>query len=145
MIESMIQAMDVVQKNDIHGNSKKIVDKLQLVYNVHAKDIKKRTLLVCEDEIGDEIKGHKPKLITKAEFAGIYPFKFEFVSRARLTEVINSRSKDYYYLQLASTLNKSIFVFDPSNGEVVYFEYKMMGLTLKDSDVKELVMQMNGK
>jgi hypothetical protein len=145
MLESMVLAMDVVQKNDIKGNSKKIADKLREYYNQRASNISKRTLLVCEEEVGGDLKGHTKKKITKQEFGGIYPYKFEFVSKARLAQVIQERSKDYYYVQLCSTLNHSVFVFDPSNGEVEYFDFKIMGLTLKDSDVEDLVKTMKGK
>ncbi len=138
MLESMVQAMDLVQKNDFKGNSLKLSLELKKVYLQKSPEIKKRTLLVCEELIGGGYGGKKPKVFSKAEFASKYPFKFEYVSKERLAQIINERSTDYYYLQFCSTLNKSIFVFDPSNGEVLYFAFKIMGGKLVDTDVEEL-------
>jgi hypothetical protein len=137
--------MDIVQKKDIKGNSKKIVDKLRDEYNSNAGKIKSRTLLVNEDQITTQFGGKKGKAMSKQEFGGVYPFKFEFVSQARLAEIIKERSKDYYYIQLCATLNKSVFVVDPSNGEIVYFNYKVMGTNLKDDDVEDIRDAINGK
>ncbi len=138
MLESMIQSMDLVQKNDIKGNSLKIAVELRNIYNERAKNISKRTLLVCEEQIGGNFGSKKAKVLSKAEFAANYPFKFEYVSKERLAQIISERSKDYYYLQLCSTLNKSIFVFDPSNGEVLYSSLKVMGLKINDDDIADL-------
>ena len=145
IVESMVKAMDLVQKNDIKGSSKKIVDKLRDIYNEKASTIKSRTLLVNQDQIYVQFMGKKGKSISKEDFGKIYPGKFEFVSQARIAEVIKQKSSEYFYLQLTATLNKSIFVFDPSNGEVVYFNYKIQGMDIKDDDVEDLRDAINGK
>lgn len=137
MLESMVQAIDVVQQSDAKGNSLKIAKKLQEIYLSKAPKIKERTLLVCQESVG--------KKLTNADFAGLYPYKFEFCSKEKIEKAIKDKSKEYYYLQPAITLNKSIFVFDPSNGEVVYFEYAIMGLAFNKNDLKDLVEKINGK
>lgn len=137
MIESMILSMDLVQKNDIRGNSAKIVKGLQEVYNTRAPKIKERTLLFCEESLG--------KKVTKADIAGIYPHKFEMCSREKLEQVIKDKSTEYYYYQPAITLNKSMFVFDPSNGEVVYFDYQMMGLNINKGNIEDLAKAVDPK
>ena len=137
MIESMVQAMEIVQKNDIRGNSKKIVDGLQEVYNAKASKIKERTLLFCKETLGNKIG--------QSEIAGLYPNKFEICSKEKIEQVIKDKSKDYYYFQPTITLNKSMFVFDPSNGEVVYFAYQMSGLSITKGNIEDLADAIKGK
>ncbi len=136
MVESMILAMDIVQKKDIKGNSKKIVDGLKEVYNSRASKIKERTLLFCKETLGEKL--------TKIEIAGIYPYKFEICAKDKIEQVIKDKSTEYYYFQPGITLNKSMFVFDPSNGEVVYFNYSMMGMNIKKSDLEDLAETIKG-
>ena len=137
MIESMLQSMELVQKNDLKGNSKKIADQLQEVYNKKAPGIAKRTLLICQETIGSKL--------TKADIAGVYPYKFEMCSKEKIEQAIKDKSKDYYYFQAGITVNKSMFVFDPSNGEVLYFDYAIMGLDIKKGDLEDLVKAIKGK
>ncbi len=137
MIESMLQSMDLVQKNDLKGNSKKIADQLQEIYNKKAPAIAKRTLLFCQETIGSKL--------TKADIAGVYPYKFEMCSKEKIEQAIKDKSKDYYYFQAGITVNKSMFVFDPSNGEVLYFDYAIMGLDIKKSELEDLVKAIKGK
>lgn len=137
MVESMILSMDIVQKNDYHGSSLRIVNLLQKAYNEKASKIKERTLLFSSESIGDNL--------SKSDISGVYPYKFEVCSRKKIEEVIANKSKEYYYFQPGITLNKSMFVFDPSNGEVVYFEYAMMGLNINKGDIKDLVKTIDEK
>lgn len=137
MMESMVQAIDVIQQNEAKGGSLKLAKKLQEIYLSKASKIKERTLLVCQESIGAKL--------TKEDFAANYPFKFEFCTKEKIEKAIKDKSTEYYYLQPAITLNKSIFVFDPSNGEVVYFEYAIMGLAFNKGDLKDLVEKINGK
>lgn len=130
MIESMILSMEIVQKNDIHGNSLNIVNGLQKVYNKNAGKIKERILLFCEETLGNKID--------KSTIAGIYPYKFEICSKEKIEQVIKDKSTEYYYFQPAITLNKSMFVFDPSNGEVMYFDYQMMGLNINKGNLEDM-------
>src|SRR5215203_3026139 len=60
MIESMVQSMDIVQKNNIHGNSLTIVNGLKKIYNDKASRIKDRTLLFCDEALMPN-KGKAPK------------------------------------------------------------------------------------
>lgn len=137
MIESMIQAMDLVQKNNIHGMPKKIADDLLKVYNTKNKQIKERTLLFCRETIS--------KKTTEEEIAKFYPYKFEICDKAKIAQVIKDKSKDYYYFQPGITMNKCMFVFDPSNGEVVLFDYQMSGMNITPSDVEDVCRQISGK
>lgn len=133
----MIMSMDIVQKKDIRGNSYKIVKGLQEVYNQKTPQIKDRTLLFCDETLG--------KKITKSDIAGIYPYKFEVCSKAKIEQVIKEKSEEYYYFQPAITLNKSMFVFDPSNGEVMYFEFQMMGLNINKGNIEDLAEAVSPK
>ena len=135
MVESMIQAMDIVQTNNIHGISLKIVNKLRDVYNTKANDIKNRTLLFCKETLGDKL--------SESDIANLYPYKFEICDKAKIEQVIKDKSKDYYYFQPAITLNKSMFVFDPSNGEVVYCDYQTMGLNINKGNIEDLTKAIN--
>jgi hypothetical protein len=110
---------------------------LQTIYLSKSSKIKDRTLLICQEAIG--------KKISSTDIAGVYPYKFEFCSEDKIRQVIKNKSTDYYYLQPGITLNKSIFVFDPSNGEVVYFDYAVMGLAFNKKDLKNLVEAIQGK
>jgi hypothetical protein len=131
MVQSMIHAMDIVQKNDIRGMSLTIVKKLRDIYNAKAGTIKSRTLLFCRETLGDKI--------SESDISKIYPYKFEICDKAKIEQVIKDKSKDYYYFQPAITLNKSMFVFDPSNGEVVYCDYQMMGLNINKGNIEDMV------
>jgi hypothetical protein len=137
MLESMIQSIEIVQKNDFKGSSFKIAKELQTIYLSKSSKIKDRTLLICQEAIG--------KKISSTDIAGVYPYKFEICSEDKIRQVIKNKSTDYYYLQPGITLNKSIFVFDPSNGEVVYFDYAVMGLAFNKKDLKNLVEAIQGK
>ncbi|CCG54262.1 Hypothetical protein precursor [Flavobacterium indicum GPTSA100-9 = DSM 17447] len=131
MLESMVISIETVQKNDLNGNTYTLVKKLQEIYNKNTNDIKNRTLLICEESIGNKLK--------KEEIAGIYPYKFEMCNLEKLKKVIKDKDPNYYYLQPGITMNKSIFVFDPTNGNVVYFEFAIMGLAFNKGDLKDLV------
>lgn len=132
ILQSMVTAIELVQKNDSWGNTKDVVDHLRKIYQAKAPQIKDRILLVNAKSVGG-------KKMTKEVFGGIYPFKFEFCDREKIAKAIREKSTEYYYLQPGITLNKSIFVFDPSNGEVVYFDYSMMGMSITDDNVEDLV------
>lgn len=136
MLESMVEAISLVQKNDIKGNSKKIVDGLRDVYQSRSSKIKERTLLFPSYMINSKL--------SKSDIAGLYPYKFEVCDKAKIEQAIKDRSKEYYYYQPAITLNKSMFVFDPSNGEVVYCDYAIMGMTIKKDDIEDLVNTIKG-
>lgn len=135
MVESMVQCMEIVQKNDIKGGSYSIVKDLQKFYNTKSSKIKDRTLLFCDESIGNKL--------TKIDISGVYPFKFEICNKKKLEQVIKDKSTEYYYFQPGITLNKSMFVFDPSNGEIVYFEFSVMGLNINKSNIKDLVEEIN--
>lgn len=137
MIESMVLSMDIVTKNDIRGNSKKIVDSLQEHYNSRSKKIKDRVLLFCDETLGNKI--------TKSDIAGIYPYKFEICNKEKIEQVIKEKSTQYYYYQPGITLNKSMFVFDPSNGEVLYFDFQIMGLNINTKNLEDLANTVKGK
>ncbi|MEO8146135.1 MAG: hypothetical protein ABI723_00795 [Bacteroidia bacterium] len=136
MLQSMIDAMAIVQKNDIKGNSKKIVDGLQKVYNTKSSKIKDRTLLFCQEAIGTKLK--------QSDIAAVYPYKFEICKRSKIEQAIKDKSKEYYYYQPAITLNKSMFVFDPATGEVLYFDYAMQGMTINKGNIEDLVEGIKG-
>ena len=137
MIASMLQSMEIVQKNDLKGNSLKIAKQLQEIYNSKAKNISKRTLLICQDNIGDKL--------SKSDIAGVYPYKFEMCSKEKIEQAIKDKSTAYYYFQACVTMNKSMFVFDPSNGEVVYFDFTVGGLDVKKSHFEDMVDVIKGK
>lgn len=136
ILESMVDALNITQKNDIKGNSKKIVDGLREVYNAKASKIKERTLLIPSYMLNGKLE--------KSDIGGLYPFKYEVCDRSKIEQAIKDKSKDYYYYQPGITLNKSMFVFDPSNGEVVYFDYAIMGMYIKKSDIEDLVTTIKG-
>lgn len=137
MVEAMIDAMSIVQKNDIKGNSKNIALDLLEYYRTKSPKIKDRTLLIPDYMI--------TKKLDKAKFAGMYPFKYEVCSKEKIAEAIKNKSTDYYYFQPTITLNKSMWVIDPSTGEVVYGNVKIQGLYVKDDDIEELVNAIKGK
>ncbi len=130
MIQSMAQAMDSVKDNKISGNSLSIVKRLQKKYNDKASKIKEKTLLFCKETVVG---------LSKSDIAKIYPYKFEICSQKKIEEIITEKTEGYYYFQPGITVNKSMFVFDPVSGEVVYFTFKIQGTKIKTSDIKKLV------
>jgi hypothetical protein len=140
MVESMILTMELVQKNNIRGNTFDVVKRLQEIYNSRNNKIKERTMLFCESSFGGKM--------TKADIAGLYPFKFEMCDKEKIEQVIKDKSTDYYYFQPCFTLNKSVWVVDPSNGEIVYFNFGLGGFgypKLKTSDIEDLTEAVQGK
>jgi hypothetical protein len=136
MVESMQHAMALVQKNDIKGNQIKIGNKLIDIYNTRAQRIKKRTLLFCEESLGTKL--------TKSDIAGMYPYKFEFCDKEKIEQVIKEKSTEYYYFMPTITVNKFFFVFDPSNGEVVYADAVMTGMNINKNNIKDLIKKVKG-
>lgn len=136
IIESMVQGLEVVEKNNIDGNSLKMVNQLRDYYNQKSSKIKDRTLLISSESAGTKIK--------ESDVSKVYPYKFEFCSREKIAKAIKEKSKDYYYFQPCYTLNKSMFVIDPSNGEVVYFAYQTMGMRLSDDNFEDLTTAIKG-
>jgi hypothetical protein len=148
MIAGMVNVFDVVQKNELKGGMKKIRGELQEIYNADASKIKQRTLLVNEDGISTSIKapaGHVAKKLSKEQFDEKYPFKFEYVKKEKIAEVIKEKSTDYYYLELASGSDTHVFVIDPSDGKVVFFKGQEGGRQLTEKDVEDLTDAINGK
>ena len=137
MIESMVKAIDIVQAKEIKGNSADIAKDLRAYYNSRAKDIPKRTLLVSETSMGRKFK--------KEEILGNYPYKIEVCPRSKIEKAIADRSTEYYYLQPGITLNKSWFVIDPSNGDVLYFNFDTMGMNITDKNIQQMVDDIKGK
>ena len=137
IIESMSDVILIVQKNDIKGNTKNIVGDLKKYYNTKSSAIKNRTLLICEESMG--------KKFNKADVGSVYPYKYEICSKEKLTQIINEKSNEYYYFQPGITLNKSMFVFDPSNGEVIYFDYDVSGLYITKKNLQALASTISGK
>jgi hypothetical protein len=130
MIGGLALTVGIMQKSDIKGNGMAIADMLQKEYNSKSAQIKDRTLLFCKETVGSKLK--------ETDIAAAYPFKYEFCTMDKLKQVIKSKSKDYYYFQPGITLNKSMFVIDPSTSECVYFDYDMMGLFIKKGDLEDL-------
>lgn len=137
MLSSMMNAMELVKKNDIKGNTKKMVDNLMEYYRSQSYKIPKRILLVNKSSLGNKM--------TEEEFGKIYPHKFEFCTQEKLAQVIKEKDTKYYYYQPTITLNKSMFVFDPATGEVLYGDYQMMGLNINKKNVEMLVDAIEGK
>ena len=42
-------------------------------------------------------------------------------------------------------MNKNIFVFDPSNGDVVYFDFDLQGMNFTKGNLEDLVDAIKGK
>lgn len=130
MIQSMVQTMKTVRDNNIKGNTLDIVKNLMVNYNYKSSKIKDRTLLICKGSFGEKLK--------ESDIAALYPYKYEICSKEKIEQVIQDKNTNFYYLQPAITLNKSIFVFDPSNGEVVYTAIAIMGLNFTKKDLETL-------
>ncbi len=138
MLEAMVRTMDVVQKMDIKGNTKNIAFDLQDEYRKSSPRIKERTLLIAESSMS------KGKKMTSKEIAALYPFKFEVCSREKIEKAIAERSTEFYYYQPCYTLNKCMLVFDPSNGEVLFMENQIMGMSLNKGNIEELTKSVKG-
>jgi len=139
MVQSMLQSIEIVEKNSISGNFYKIEEKLQRIYNEKAPSISKKTLLICEDGIGTKLP--------KSDISGIYPYKFEMCTKEKIEQVIKDKNADYCYLQMASTKKKSIYVFDAATGEVLYYDFTPAfgGMNIKKSHIEHLVDIINWK
>jgi hypothetical protein len=137
MVQSLIHTLEIVQKKNLKGMAVKLANDLQKEYNKNTKAVKDRTLLFCSDNIS--------KMLTEDKIATFYPHKFEICNQAKIEQVIKDKSKDYYYFQPGITMNKTMFIFDPSNGEVMYFDYQNSGMNITPSDVEDVCKAITGK
>jgi hypothetical protein len=129
MVQSIIATLDIVQKEQYKGDLEKVRSQLIKYYRTKSGAISKRILLICPEIIGDKID--------EADFKKMYPYQTEFCKKETIDRIIASGDSSFYYLQLGATGTKSVFVFDPSNGEVVYADYSSGKFFSKD-DLKDL-------
>lgn len=137
MIQSMQKAIEFVEKEELTQYAFGLVKSLRTIYKKRSKEISKRTLLVSETIVG--------KNVSKEDFEKIYPFKMEICPREKIEKAIAEKSKEYFYLQPGITMNKNIFVFDPSNGDVVYFDFDLQGMNFTKGNLEDLVDAIKGK
>jgi hypothetical protein len=137
MIESMVKAMEIVQKEDYNGNSLDIVNRLKTYYNKRAKDIPNRTLLVASAGMGKEFKDEV--------VLSNYPFKVEICSREKIEKAILDKSTEYYYFQPGMTMNKNYMVVDPSNGDILFCDFDIQGTLITEKNIKKLVATIQPK
>jgi hypothetical protein len=133
MIEGILKAIDIIQKDQIKGNPADIAISLKKKYNARASEIKDRTLLVCEASMGSKFE--------KEFFTSNYPYKVEFCSKDKIEKAILERSKDYFYFQPTITMNKWFGVIDPSNGDILYTDFAVTGLYIKEKEIIEMVKE----
>jgi hypothetical protein len=155
MIEAMLQAMDIVQKKAQEGAVGK---EFRAVYNGRSPKIKDRTLLFSEDALKtiaypkdpknsrnfmdtEKVRERYQEILSKA-----YPFRYEICSKEKIAKAIREKSTEYYYYQpVFSTDGKYIFVYDPSNGEVVFFDHQMQGIKITEKDINHIVSTIKGE
>jgi hypothetical protein len=155
MIEAMIQAMDIVQKKEKEGAVGK---EFRAVYNGRSPKIKDRVLLFCEEALQTNVYPDQPnnsrnftdKGKIREKYKGIlsesYPFSYEICTKEKLAQAIKDRSTEYYYFQPAmGPGGKYIFVYDPSNGQVVFFDHQMQGIKVVEKDIELLVSTIKGE
>lgn len=136
MAQGMQLAIETIEKNGLKGSSFGLVKEIGKIYSQKAPEIAKRTLLINKNQMD---KG------AQEEFAKSYKGKVEFCDQAKIAKAIADKSTEFYYFQAAVTLNKSMFVIDPSNGAVLYFDYAMMGLAINKKDAKALIEAIQGE
>ena len=61
-----------------------------------------------------------------------------------IERIVATGDSSFFYLQVSATAGKSIFVFDPSNGEVVYGDYSKGKYFSKD-DLKDMAKTIDQK
>lgn len=137
MLQAMVNTIEILQKKEIAGLPKKITDQLIEYYNQSTPKIKNRILLLSKEAIGDKLD--------EKSMASVYPYKFEICSQEKVNKAIKEKSKDYYYFQPGITLSSNKFVIDPSNGEVIYADFDIMGIVIKKGDIESLVKAANPK
>lgn len=128
IIASMVKAMDIIKKEELGGMPN---NTLLDYYRTKSPMIAKRTLLVNKSAMGSKF--------SEEDFTKIYRYKYEFCTQEKIDKAIKDKSTEYYYLQPAITLSKNIFVFDPSNGDVVYGERQIMGMNINSGNIKDLM------
>lgn len=137
MLESMLNAMNIVEQNDFKGNGNKIIASLFDYYRSQSYKIKDRVLLFNKDNLGKKLNGN--------DISNIYPYKFELCSQQKINDAIKNKDKNYYYFQPGLALGKCEYVFDPATGEVVYANEKITGMYIKKGEIEDLVKAINKK
>lgn len=144
MIESMLRCMELIQQNNLKGRPWNIDKYLRNIYNSNAGKMPSRTLLFCEDSLGD--------LLTKTDIAGTYPYKYEMCSKEKIAQVIAEKSTEYYYFQPVINQFKNLSVVDPSNGEIIYYyavlDFELpasQALKVKKGNIEDMAKQIKAK
>lgn len=129
MVQSILQTLEVVQKEQIKGDLEKVRTQLVKYYRTKSGVVSKRILLVCPDMIGKDMD--------EEDFKKNYPFKTEFCKKETIEKMIATGDSSFYYLQVNTTALKSIFIIDPFSGEIVYADNSKGKFFSKD-DLKDM-------
>jgi len=129
MVQSIISTLNMVQKSQMKGDLEKMREMAEKNYRAKASKIKDRILLISPEIIGDKID--------EDDFKKTYPHKTEFCKKETIEKMIASGDSSFYYLLLSATAVKSVFVVDPSNGDVLYADHGSGKYFAKD-DLKDL-------
>lgn len=136
MVQSLLATLQIVQHEEFKGDIVKIREQLIKHYKTRSGEVAKRILLVCPEIIGSKID--------EADFKKLYPYKTEFCKKETIERIIESGDSSFYYLQLGATAMKSVFIIDPSSGEVVYGHYDD-GKYFAKEDLKDMAKAIEQK
>ena len=87
------------------------------------------------------VENFKEAFAKKLSLATKVEIKYDAIKSIK--KAIADKSTEYYYLQPGFTLNHSVFVIDPSDGEVLFNGFSIKGMSLTKDDVRDLVDAIN--
>jgi hypothetical protein len=131
MVKSIVDAIETSEKSRFEGNPKKLQTSLMKYYNKKTPVLKKKTLLVNQD--------YFKRGVDKDNFSKAYPLKWEAADKEKIEKAIREKDPAYAFMIIAETTDKHLFVFDCSNGNVIYAAYKVVGKMFTKSDIKKLI------
>ena len=132
-----------LQKHVLLTSEKKILASGNIIsyYNNNAPSIKDKIVYLVKDEVGNDIN-------SEAKFGKVYPYKFKFVTRDELEEIIDNQEENaVFFHKVGPTGSKSkgrvYKIFMGVNGTIYYFAYHSISAKkpdrLLDKDVRRLI------
>ena len=132
-----------LQKHVLLTSEKKILGSSNIInyYNSNAPSVKDKMVYMVKDEVGNDIN-------SEAKFGKIYPYKFKFVSRDELEEIIDKQEENAVFFHKvgptgSGSKGRVYKIFMGVNGTIYYFGYHSISSKkpdrLLDKDVRRLI------
>ncbi|HYV90538.1 MAG TPA: hypothetical protein VE978_02100 [Chitinophagales bacterium] len=155
MVKGFNDVLSFVKTNSLKGYGGIFRRKYCGQISANASILKNKTLLVLDslNVITGKMERLHTTTVTK-EIMQKYPYKYRYVTKAELDDLIKQRSKDYCFFDPCLSFNRHIIVYDLESLSLIYIKLETYlvkkGLTSFESfvyedEIADLVSAINGK